>query len=117
MPNILTGAAVNPQDGRAAYCATKAGLHMLTQVADREGRAIGIRCFGFSPGMIDTAMQAAIRASGFNHISEVPRDRLSRPAAPAEAAARLVSGEADALAGTMVSIHDQAVRQGMEWGS
>lgn len=113
--NILTGAATNPLEGWAAYCASKAGLHMLTQVADQEGRACGIRCFGFSPGMIDTAMQAAIRASGINPISEVPRDQLSSPSAPAEVAAWLVSGEADALAGTMVGMRDRAVRRGMGW--
>lgn len=77
------------------------------------GRALRIRCSALSPGIVCTAMQAAIGVSGIKRTSGVPRDRLPGPVAPAEVAAWPLSGEADALAGTMVSIHDHAGKQGM----
>lgn len=91
-------------------CATEADA-----IERSGGRTFGIRCFALSSGMTGTSMQAAIRAPGINRISGVPRDRLPRPAAPAEIAAWLVSGAAHAFATAIVSTRDQAVKKGMGW--
>lgn len=109
--NILSGASRTPFAGWSAYCASKAAMLMLTESLDMEGRAEGIRCFGFAPGVVDTDMQGVIRASGVNHISQLPREALAHPDIPGKAAAWLVSGEADDLAGQYVDISDPHLRQ------
>ena len=113
--NVLSGAAIHPLEGWAAYCASKAGLHMLTQMIDLEGKAAEVRGFGFAPGLVDTAMQGAIRDSHINHVSDIPREQLTDPAIPAKMAVWLVSGEADDLAGSMVDIRDPEVGERVAW--
>ena len=108
--NVLSGAAVNPVEGWTAYCASKAGLHMLTRMIDLEGGQTGVRGFGYAPGLVDTEMQGKIRRAKINRISDVPRDQLADPRIPAEVAVWLVSGEADDLAGTMVDIRDPEIK-------
>lgn len=64
--NVGTGASTNPYDGWALYCATKAGLDMLTRVLDKElallpkqEEAFSIRTI--APGVVATNMQETIR--------------------------------------------------------
>ncbi len=90
--NLLSGAALRPLNGWAAYCSSKAALLMLTRAIDEEGKASGIRCFGIAPGLVDTAMQASIRAAGINEVSKIPQENLSDPAVSAGAIAWLASG-------------------------
>jgi 3-oxoacyl-[acyl-carrier protein] reductase len=109
--NITSGAAYQPLEGWSAYCSSKAGLVMLTRSIAEETSGMGIRIFGFSPGTIDTDMQAAIRASGINPVSKVARADL----APVEHAVRgvlyLCSSNADDLIGQDVSIRHHSFRQ------
>ena len=102
--NISSGAAHRPQEGWSAYCAGKAGLAMLTRSVHLEYGAQGIRIFGFAPGVVDTDMQGAIRASGINPVSKIPRADLAPPDQPARAIAWLCTPEADALAGQELDI-------------
>ena len=113
--NVLSGAAVHALDGWAAYCSSKAGLHMLTRMIELEGRPQGIRGFGFSPGLVDTGMQSAIRRTKINRVSDIAREQLSPPDRPAEMIAWLVSGEADDMAGEMVDIRDPSIRNRIGW--
>ncbi|MEZ5667691.1 MAG: SDR family oxidoreductase [Alphaproteobacteria bacterium] len=108
--NISSGAARRPLEGWSAYCASKAGLAMLTRSTDLEGRAHGIRCFGYAPGVVDTAMQATIRASGVNEVSRIPRAALDPPDDAARLAVWLASGAADDLAAEALDIRDPALR-------
>ena len=73
--NLLSGAALRPLPGWAAYCSSKAALLMLTRAVDLEGTAQGTRCFGVAPGLVDTAMQSKIRATGINEISAIPQTK------------------------------------------
>jgi NAD(P)-dependent dehydrogenase (short-subunit alcohol dehydrogenase family) len=57
--NISSGAAVRPYPHWGAYCASKAAVDMLTEVAAAEGA----RAYAVAPGLIDTDMQAMLRAS------------------------------------------------------
>src|SRR6202790_527601 len=66
--NISSGAAHRPLEGWSAYCSAKAGLAMLTNAIALECADAGVRVFGLAPGVIDTDMQATIRASGLNRI-------------------------------------------------
>ena len=109
--DISSGAAHRALEGWSAYCAAKAGLAMLTQAAALEYGPHGVRIIGLSPGTIDTDMQGAIRASGINMVSKIPRSQL----APAEHAARAIvylCGEAAAdLAGGEASLRDPDFRR------
>jgi benzil reductase ((S)-benzoin forming) len=64
--NISSGAARHTVDSWAVYCAAKAGLDMFSEVLHSEqpiyrpkGR---VRIFSIAPGVVDTEMQAQIRA-------------------------------------------------------
>lgn len=102
--NISSGAAHRPQEGWSAYCAGKAGLAMLTKCTHLEYAAMGIRIFGFAPGVVDTDMQGTIRASGLNPVSKIPRAELAPATDPATAIAWLCSAEADDLVGRELDI-------------
>lgn len=65
--NISSGAAHSPYDGWSAYCASKAGLDMLSRVAQEEQNVHfpdnPTRVFSVAPGIIATRMQEQIRAT------------------------------------------------------
>jgi benzil reductase ((S)-benzoin forming) len=70
--NITSGAAQRPVDGWAAYSASKAALNALSETIQREQdlRGSGVRVWALSPGIVDTAMQAHIRATKSAQFSE-----------------------------------------------
>jgi benzil reductase ((S)-benzoin forming) len=68
--NISSGAATQPYEGWAVYCASKAAVDMLTEVVARES---GVRAYAVSPGQIDTDMQAEIRATPADRFPSVER--------------------------------------------
>jgi 3-oxoacyl-[acyl-carrier protein] reductase len=109
--NVSSGAALRPLEGWSAYCSGKAGMAMLTRAIDLEHRAAGIRVFGFQPGTTDTEMQVAIRASGINIISKIPREQLTPVAHPALGIVYLCSKDADDLAGKEFSLRDEDFRR------
>ena len=109
--NISSGAASRPLEGWSAYCAGKAGLAMLTRSLELEYGPAGLRAYGLRPGVVDTAMQAIIRASGINPVSQLRRDELADAAGPACVAAWLCAEAPADLAGTEVDIHDPRIRQ------
>ena len=104
--NISSGAAESALEGWSAYCAAKAGLAMLTQALHLEEAANGLRVYGFKPGTVDTQMQAKVRASGINPVSQMrPGDYLPAEV-PAQVIAWLCSDAAADLAGRELSIRD-----------
>ena len=64
--NISSGAARHAVDSWAVYCAAKAGLDMFSQVLHSEQPIHRpkhpVRIFSIAPGVVDTGMQAQIRA-------------------------------------------------------
>jgi NAD(P)-dependent dehydrogenase (short-subunit alcohol dehydrogenase family) len=107
--NVVSGAANRAMPGWAAYCASKAALMMLTKSIELEGAEAGIRAFGFAPGLVDTDMQAGIRAARINDISNIPRENLLPPSRPAAVIAWLASGKADDLAGQYTDIRAEGL--------
>ena len=73
--NISSGAATNPYEGWAAYGATKAAVDQLTRVVALEEAPHGLAAYALSPGLVDTDMQAAIRATDESAFPEVGRFR------------------------------------------
>lgn len=62
--NISTGAAKRPIAGWAGYCSTKAAMRMFLDVLAEQERESGlVQIFHVDPGVMDTGMQVAIRAS------------------------------------------------------
>ncbi|HVY15208.1 MAG TPA: SDR family oxidoreductase [Rhodopila sp.] len=109
--NLSSGAAIRPLEGWSAYCAAKAGLHMLTRSVALETEGKNIRVFGFQPGMTDTYMHVQVRASGINPLSKTPRETLYPTAHPAMAIAYLLTPAADDLAGQEFSLRDEPFRK------
>ncbi|MGL5011779.1 MAG: SDR family NAD(P)-dependent oxidoreductase [Paracoccaceae bacterium] len=108
--NLSSGAARRPLEGWSAYCAGKAGLAMVTQAAHLEFAPHGLRIFGLSPGTVDTGMQATIRASRLNPVSQIPRENLAPVSGPARAITWLCTPAADPYLGQEVDIRDPAFR-------
>lgn len=108
--NLSSGAAHRPMEGWSAYCAGKAGLAMVTRCLHLEYGGRGIRAFGFAPGVVDTEMQGAIRASGMNPVSQLPRAALSPPEQPGWGIAWLCTPEADGLLGQELDIRTDPFR-------
>lgn len=61
--NISSGAGKRPVDGWAWYCASKAALDMISQVASEEDKYTKgkVKVFSVAPGVVDTPMQEHIR--------------------------------------------------------
>jgi NAD(P)-dependent dehydrogenase (short-subunit alcohol dehydrogenase family) len=106
--NVSSGAAHRPLEGWASYCASKAGLYMLTRSLHLEEAVNGIRVFGVSPGTVDTEMQSVIRRSGINPISQMQRKQHAPASLPAQAIAALCDSGFDDLLGTDVSIREDS---------
>jgi NAD(P)-dependent dehydrogenase (short-subunit alcohol dehydrogenase family) len=71
--NISSGAAWNAYRGWGAYCAGKAAVERLTQVIALEEQESGLRAYSVAPGVVDTDMQAAIRATPASRFPDVSR--------------------------------------------
>jgi benzil reductase ((S)-benzoin forming) len=91
--HVSSGAARNAYAGWSIYCATKAAL-------DHHARAValdaphGVRICSVAPGVVDTGMQAAIRASSAEEFPQRERfeqlKTTGQLASPAQAAQQLI---------------------------
>lgn len=108
---VSSGAAHHPLEGWSAYCASKAGAAMLTRAADHENRAAGLRIMGLSPGTVATEMQATIRASGINPVSQLDWATHVPADWPARALAWMCGADADPWCGAEVSLRDEEIRR------
>lgn len=106
--NTSSGAASGFLEGWSAYCATKAGLAMLTRALAEEAGPANLRAYGFRPGVVDTEMQVEIRASGINRVSQLPRETLLDPAIPGAAMAWLAKARPEEWHGQEVDVRDPA---------
>jgi benzil reductase ((S)-benzoin forming) len=72
---LSSGAGINAYDGWSLYCSSKAALNMLTEVVRKElsiAHRTHIHCLALAPGIIETGMQAQIRASSTDGFSLQP---------------------------------------------
>jgi benzil reductase ((S)-benzoin forming) len=78
--NISSGAARRPIPGWSAYCAAKAGLEMASRVVALEAgqRGFAIEVSSLAPGVIDTPMQATVRAAAEEDFADVERFRAMK---------------------------------------
>ncbi len=76
--NVTSGAARRPYVGWAPYCASKAAVDRLTEVLAQEEWGHGLRAYAVSPGLVDTDMQALIRATDDRRFPEAGRFRTAK---------------------------------------
>jgi len=78
--NISSGAGRRPVFGWSAYCAAKAGLDMASRVValEAEARGLAVEVVSLAPGVIDTGMQATVRAMEAADFADVERFRAMK---------------------------------------
>lgn len=108
---LSSGAAHHAIEGWSAYCASKAGVAMLTESLHLEYAARGIRAMGLSPGTVATDMQRAIRASGVGPVARLDWSAHIPPEWPARTLVWMCSPDADAFAGQEISLRDESIRR------
>jgi NAD(P)-dependent dehydrogenase (short-subunit alcohol dehydrogenase family) len=108
---LSSGAAHHAIEGWSAYCASKAGVAMLTESLHLEYGSKGIRAMGLSPGTVATDMQRAIRASGVGPISRLDWSAHIPPEWPARTLVWMCSPDADEFAGQEISLRQEAIRR------
>jgi hypothetical protein len=91
--HISSGAASSAYPGWSVYCASKAALDHHARAVQLDAQA-GVRICSLAPGVIDTDMQAQIRATPTERFPLRQRfvdlKRQGGLAAPADCAARIV---------------------------
>jgi NAD(P)-dependent dehydrogenase (short-subunit alcohol dehydrogenase family) len=108
---ISSGAAHSPIEAWSHYCASKAGVAMLTRCLDKENAGDGIRAIGLSPGTVATQMQREIKASGINPVSRLDWSDHIPPDWPARALVWMCSADADDFIGQEISLRDEGIRR------
>lgn len=100
-----------PAAGMSAYCAAKAGLSMLTQVAALEMAPRGIRVNAVAPGFVDTpltAPAAAVPGVVEDYLENTPLGRAGTPEDVAAAVRYLCSPGASWLTGEVLDLNGGA---------
>lgn len=107
---ISSGAAHNPVEAWSHYCASKAGVAMLTRCVNQENAGDGIRALGLSPGTVATRMQKEIKQSGVNPVSKLDWSDHIPPDWVAKALVWMCSTDADGYLGQEISLRDEDIR-------
>jgi len=111
--NITSGAGERALTGRSAYCASKAGLMIASRVfAIEEAETRGIRVIAFSPGYVDTEMNALNRQHRMGNSSNIDVADLRPPEETARLIAWLAGPDAAHLNGKVVSAREPDIRRG-----
>lgn len=114
--NLASGAGLGPIPTGSAYCVSKAGLIRLSEIVALETHPYGIAIFAIDPGTVRTPMNDFFMADDligqrapdvqtwmrqlFAEGNDTPMER------PVDLVLLLASGKADALSGSLLSIHD-----------
>ncbi|BAD57265.1 SDR family NAD(P)-dependent oxidoreductase [Nocardia farcinica] len=100
-----------PGTGMAAYCAAKAGVLMLVQVAALELAPRGVRVNAISPGLVDTPLVAGVAlVPGLReeYLENTPLGRSGAPEEVAELAVFLASAKARWMTGAAIDLNGGA---------
>ncbi|MFD1446456.1 (S)-benzoin forming benzil reductase [Oceanobacillus profundus] len=112
---ITSGAAELLSYGWGAYCSSKASLNVYTKVTALEQAELktGNKIIGFDPGIMDTQMQAKIRASSAEDFIEVDlfrdykrKDLLQDPITVARILVDILVDEDNLVNGKMYRVKD-----------
>jgi NAD(P)-dependent dehydrogenase (short-subunit alcohol dehydrogenase family) len=106
--NVASIYATVAAPDRLAYCASKAGVAMLTKVLAIEWAAQGVRVNAVAPSYVETALIAELVRDGRLDIKAMerrtPMGRLGTPADIANAILFLASDQADYVTGQILGV-------------
>jgi NAD(P)-dependent dehydrogenase (short-subunit alcohol dehydrogenase family) len=106
--NVASISALVGMPGRAAYCATKAGLLGLTRALAVEWAARGVRVNAVAPGYVQTPMVENALAQGLLSeealLERIPVGRLASPEEVAQAVVFLASPTSGYVAGQVLLV-------------
>ncbi|HEY2473065.1 MAG TPA: glucose 1-dehydrogenase [Terracidiphilus sp.] len=108
-----------PRLGTAHYCASKAGLTMLTRALAQEWAEHRIRVVGIAPGAVETAInEAAIAKIGRSRFEEwIPLSRLGNTDDICDAATYLISDQASYISGATLVVDGAYSLNGIQYDS
>ena len=72
--NVSSGAGKHPIGSWGSYCATKAGLDLMSEVMEleqQEHAAFPVKVYSMAPGLVDSAMQEEIRTVSSDDFSRL----------------------------------------------
>ena len=105
--NISSVHEVIPWSGYSAYCASKAGLGMLTKTLAQEAAPHGVRVLALGPGAVQTPINQSVwadPAAAADLLGKIPLGRMGRPEEIAGMAVVLCSDVSSYLTGTTVMV-------------
>ena len=105
--NISSVHEVIPWSGYSAYCASKAGLSMMTKTLAQEAASHGVRVLALGPGAIQTPINQSVwadPASSADLLSKIPLGRMGRADEIAGMAVVLCSDASSYVTGTTVMV-------------
>ena len=106
--NISSTAAFAARPNRAAYCASKAGVILLTQVLAVEWANYGIRVNAIAPGNIKTDRVLQVFKAGIysqeDVIERIPMQRQGEPREIAKTAVFLASEDSSYITGETIIV-------------
>ena len=105
--NISSVHEVIPWSGYSAYCASKAGLGMLTKTLAQEAAPRGVRVLALGPGAIQTPINQSVwadPAASADLLTKIPLGRMGTTDEIAHMAVVLCSDVSSYLTGTTVMV-------------
>jgi len=110
--NVTSGGAERAQFGRSAYCASKLGLTIASRIlAVEESERRGIKVITFSPGLVDTEMNALNRAKRMGDAGNINVADLRPPAETARLLYFLAGPGAADYDGKVVNAREPELRR------
>jgi len=105
--NISSVHEVIPWSGYSAYCASKAGLAMMTRTLAQEAAPHGVRVLALAPGAIRTPINQSVwadPAASADLLTKIPLGRMGRTDEVAAMAVVLCSDASSYVTGTTVTV-------------
>ena len=113
--NISSVNAQQPGEGQVAYCASKAGVDMVTRCGALELSAHGIRVVGIAPGLVETALtRNAVEDPAMRKLfmDIIPTNRAVQAREIGAAAVFLASDNARSITGETIAIDGGSLTRG-----
>ena len=113
--NISSVNAQQPGEGQVAYCASKAGVDMVTRCGALELSAHGIRVVGIAPGLVETALtREAVQDPAMRKLfmEIIPTNQPVQAREIGAAAVFLASDNARSITGETIAIDGGSLTRG-----